>query len=149
MSCLLFCLPSHSLLYSSLFNFFPSTPSFLPTIFSSSLSSFLLPPLPQFSCPPHSLSVCTLRAIWLGNDRLWPLVECRRRRRRRQIDWEQAADDKWANCFRLTMECLPACQAYSLLLSRQHHRGREAISNLSHATILRSENVSLALHKEN
>lgn len=143
-------LPSSSFppLHLSIFLLHSLPPSLPPTIFSSSLS-FSVPSshIILFSTPPSflltpslSVSVCSLWAIWLGNDRLWPLAECRRRwwrRRRRQIDGEQAADDKWANCFRLTMECLPACQAYSLLLSRQHPRGREEISSLSHATWLR------------
>lgn len=42
------------------------------------------------------------------------------------------------------MECLPACQAYSLLLSRQLPIGREEISGLSHATRPRSQHVFMA-----
>lgn len=111
-----------------------------PTIISSSFA-----PLAPSSWPPPS-PVCLLSPSHLT--RQWPAVTfswMQEEEEEEAVDGEQAADDKWANCFRLTMECLPACQAYSLLLSRQHPRGREEISSLSHATWPRSENVLMAL----
>lgn len=121
-------------------------------LYSHFISCPLAPPAPHTPHPPRSptlflplpsipsesrthfppLHVCSVWAVWLGSDQLWPLAECRRRR------WRQAEDDKWANCFRLTVvECLPArlparLTALSCLDNTPLGGERSAVSPMEH-----------------